>query len=436
MPQIVRVGIFLILMLSTKAFSQNYFNSPYTRHNIGDLIDDGFAYNRSLGGSTIGIRPHNQINYLNPASYTNQDTNSVLFQIGFTGRLAKVSSELDHDKSVNFNVEYLNLGFPVTRWWNMSIGMTPFSRVQYFSREQTDSTALGERMTFDYNGFGGFNQFYFGNAIKIGKILSLGANVAYLFGSLDKTQKSYLTDLSSRSARMEIYSNQIARDFYIKLGAQLHPKLNDKNKLVIGATYDFKTNIDEKVKGKTLHFNEFGYSDNSNYWLIYTLELVDTNQSFTLPAKLGIGVSYNYNDVIMVTGEYIRQDWTNAETKHSNFGTGVYESLRFGLEVVPDPLSNKIHSPYYKRMHYRAGYYHTNTYLTYNDKNISDWGFTAGLGFPIKYDRKGFFGTTFDIGYQYGVRGTTANGLIQENIQIITFGLTLHDFWFMKPKYD
>jgi hypothetical protein len=436
MPQIFRVGIFLVLMLSTKAFSQNYINSPYTRYKIGDLIDDGFAYNRSLGGSSIGIRPHNQINYLNPASYTNQDTTSFLMQIGLTGRMAKVSTEFDNDKSLNFNIEYLTIGFPVTKWWNMSVGATPFSRIQYSVREQTDSINLGEKMTFDYSGSGGFNQFYIGNAFKFGNLLSIGANVAYLFGSLDRKQSSYLTDYQYRSARIEQSSNYIAGDFYFKLGAQFHPIIKDKHKIVLGATYDFKSNINTNVKGKTIHFNEFDPSTPNNYLIDTITYNSGTKDTFVLPAKLALGFSYNYNDIVMITGEYIRQDWAGTGLISSNVKTGLYESYRFGIEFVPEPYPKKVRTPYYNRIHYRAGYYHANTYLNFNNKPISNYGFSAGIGLPIKYDRKAFYGTTFDIGYQYGIRGTTNNGLIQENIHMITFGLTLHDFWFLKPKYD
>jgi len=152
--------------------------------------------------------------------------------------------------------------------------------------------------------------------------------------------------------------------------------------------------------------------------------------------KLSLGFSYSYNDIVMFTAEYIRQDWSGTDIDNSNFNTGLYESMRFGVEVVPVPFDNKIRTSYLNRMHYRAGLFSTKTYLSYNNKNIINNGLSFGLGLPVKYARKTFTGTTFDIGYQYGVRGTTENGLVKENTHIITFGLTLHDFWFLKPKYD
>jgi hypothetical protein len=41
-----------------------------------------------------------------------------------------------------------------------------------------------------------------------------------------------------------------------------------------------------------------------------------------------------------------------------------------------------------------------------------------------------------NIGYEYGKRGTTNAGLIQENYSNITISLSLNDKWFLKRKID
>jgi len=35
-----------------------------------------------------------------------------------------------------------------------------------------------------------------------------------------------------------------------------------------------------------------------------------------------------------------------------------------------------------------------------------------------------------------GQNGTTSKGLIKENYFILHINLSLHDIWFLKPKYD
>ncbi len=433
MLKIFKHVIFLISLFTMvqAAISQNYYNAPYTRYKIGDINDYGFAYNRSLGGSSTALRPKNQINYLNPASYTAQDTNTFLFQIGFTGRYAQVENEINKDKSANFNIDYLTVGFPVKRWWKMSLGVTPYSRVQYFLREEIDSTNVGENINKDVKGFGGFNEFYIGTAFEIANTVSIGAQVGYLFGSLDRSIEVYIPDMINSTGLIMHQQNYIAGDLKSKFGIQIHPTLANDHKIVLGATYEMDNDIDVKLKANTLrlHAASINLKDSLRFEL-------DTIAPLHLPQKLSVGLSYSYKDAIMVTGEFTQQDWSGTEIVTSSFKPGKYTSYRLGVEFCFAPLKVNQRLSYIDRIHFRAGGNSTQSYLYYNDQNISSWGLSAGLGLPIKNSRKIYSGTTFNIGYSYGQKGTTDNGLIQEKIQIITFGLVLHDFWFLKPKYD
>lgn len=413
--------------------AQNYYNSPYTRYLIGDIINNGFAYNKALGGSSIALRPHNQINYLNPASYTSQDTTSFLLQLGVNGRYANTYSGVDSDESFNTNVSYLVMGFPITKWWNASVGATPYSRIQYFFREETTEDFLGEKMGFDYTGFGGFNEFYIGNAFTISNVLSIGLNASYLFGSLDRKQLSYLTDIPDYSAAIENKTNYIASDFYFKAGIQYHPTINEKHALIIGATYDFESDINVKVKGQTIRYNTASEGSISLDSLYFN---VDTIAPLILPQKIALGITYIYDEKLLITAEYISQDWSGTIIANSNFKAGLYESYRFGAEYTPVPLSNRIRVNYFKRINYRIGGNFTKSYLYTDNRNISDYGVSIGIGLPLRNARKVFSGTNINIGYKYGQRGTTEDGLIQEKYHNFSIGLTLHDFWFLKPKYD
>jgi hypothetical protein len=433
MSKLIKGVILLSLVIfSLESFSQNYYNSPYTRFSIGDLINSGFATNRGMGGTSIALRSHNQVNYLNPASYTSQDTNSFLFQVGFAGRMANIQTLEDSDQSNNANIEYLAIGFPVNKWLNLSAGIVPYSRIQYAFTEFRPENPFEEASTFDYTGFGGFNEFYLGGALKIKEIVSLGVNFNYLFGSLDRKQAAYLSELESYSARIEREENFIASDFYSKIGLQLHPTIGKKHTLLLGFTLDAKARIKVKEKEKTFRHNTSSgrqYQDS----LIFSLTQLSP---LVLPNKFGVGIGYAYEEIFSASAEYSQQDWTGTEIAASSFSVGLYESYRVGFQYNPAPLSNRMRVGYYKRIQYRAGAYYTNTYLNHDGNSIPDWGVSVGFGLPIKNARKLFSGSMFNIGYQYGNRGTTDNGLIQEKYHIVTIGFTLHDYWFLKPKYD
>jgi hypothetical protein len=118
-----------------------------------------------------------------------------------------------------------------------------------------------------------------------------------------------------------------------------------------------------------------------------------------------------------------------------------YSSLRFGVEYVPIPMSNRRRASYHERMHYRLGGHYTSSYIAISNDmvenhQILDYGISIGVGLPWKNPQKLYTYTSFNLNYEFGIRGTRDNGLIKESYHILTVGITLHDFWFMKPKYD
>jgi hypothetical protein len=426
--------ISLIMMtLPLAVLGQNYNNNPYTRFAIGDLITTGFSYNRSLGGSSIALRPTNQINYLNPASYTSQDTLSFLFQAGVTAQRSHITTDLSEDNANNMNVEYLAMGFPITRWFKFSFGLTPFSRVSYYYQEfrpEADDVAIENR------GSGGFNDFYFGGSIQPLKFISIGFNAQYLFG---KINRSAMVDIPKYTvAGTKIKQDYIASDFHYRIGLQLHPSFSDqkdrKHQLILGAIYDLPVEID-------LDYNSLSsrnFPSHVSNPLQDTFDIVsDSSVLLKLPAKFGVGISYSFNEKWMITAEYSKQAFSEGVGDMESINNLTdYSSIRFGADFIPVPLASKERANYFKRIHYSIGGHYTNTYISLNNTPVIDYGFSVGVNMPLRNQQKLYTYSTFCLTYEYGVRGTTDQGLIKENYHLITLGITLHDYWFMKPKYD
>jgi hypothetical protein len=429
-----KVVLFILFLAPLVVSGQNYINNPYTRYAIGDLINSGLGYNRSMGGSGIALRPINQVNYINPAAYTAQDTMSFLFQAGLTGRMSTLASNEASDHAKNVNIEFLTMGFPITRWWKFSVGLVPYSRIQYNYLDQPD---LGqpEDLSISYTGSGGFNEFYFGSAWEPIKDVSIGINAGYLFGKLRKERIFRLNNSGLNPT--SITEDYTANDFYFKFGLQYHPNFTDKkdhkHQFIVGATYDSKANV--KVRINAMSARYFIVTSNI-YELVDTFDIVDSLGALTLPQKFGIGFSYVYDDRLAFTAEYSRQNFTQGIGINRYDRLADYSSYRFGLEYIPVPITDRQRAKYYERIHYRIGGHFTNTYLSFDGKQITDYGISAGLGFPWRNSQKLYTHTSFNLTYEYGIRGSTSNNLLKENYHIITIGITLHDFWFLKPKYD
>ena len=86
-------------------------------------------------------------------------------------------------------------------------------------------------------------------------------------------------------------------------------------------------------------------------------------------------------------------------------------------------------SSYLSRVVYRAGFRYENTGLVFNNNSINDYGMNFGLGLPVGLSK-------IDLGFEFGKRGTTTNGLIEENYFNVSVGLSLSDIWFNKRKID
>jgi hypothetical protein len=80
---------------------------------------------------------------------------------------------------------------------------------------------------------------------------------------------------------------------------------------------------------------------------------------------------------------------------------------------------------------YRVGAFREGYYVEINKKSIDETGFSVGLGIPFFKNK-----TTVNVSYNSGVRGSTNNGLIRERYHSVMLGFSLHDWWFIKAKYD
>ena len=89
---------------------------------------------------------------------------------------------------------------------------------------------------------------------------------------------------------------------------------------------------------------------------------------------------------------------------------------------------------YVERMAYRVGGRFSNSHLEINNTGWNEYGITFGLGLPVRRSESSF--PRLNFGFEYGKRGTTDSGLIEEEFFNFNVGLTINATWFRKRKYD
>ena len=429
--------IFLsVLCLTHTVHTQVNTYSPYSRYGLGELVRAGFGPSNALGGSATGLRIPNQINYLNPASYTSQDTLSFLFDVGVQGINTEfVTTELS-DERFTFNMNHLAISFPVTKWLYSSFGLMPYSNVGYDITENAPISGSDKLANYRYEGTGGLNTFYFGNSVRLGNHVALGFNLAYLFGIIEYQSIGSILNSDSTSMSGALNTSYLEeleiRDFLFNSGIQIFGTIAEKHRLVLGATFEPENNI--RV------FHSFEHAKLNPISIIGsdgekdTLSLVSEEvEQLSLPMNYSIGLSYHFDQKFLVTSEFSQRDWSKYSFLDRGDKLNKNTSVRFGFQYTPNAQTIRRSSlgSYIERTNFRVGGYFTDTYLQFDDIQIQDFGISFGLGLP--------FGNTkskLHLTYQYGKKGTTNNNLIQENYGIFTVGVSLYDLWFYKPKFD
>ncbi|MBR5141754.1 MAG: hypothetical protein IKW55_04655 [Bacteroidales bacterium] len=431
--RILLLSAFLIIGVTLSAQDGTYgAYTPYSIYGIGDLSKEGTAYNKSMGGTGIAARNRRVINYLNPAAVTARDSLSFMADFGLT-ESNKVFKQGDIRSAHNtFNIYDFVMSFPIYRSSAFMVGLTPFSDMGYdFSSYETDPNIIGNtgNITYDSYGIGSVYQLFVGAGVTFWKQLSLGAEMIYYFGNLDKVTNMDYANSSYRSVNSG--SELTVRGVTGKFGLQYEQKLGGDVSMVIGATYRMGT--DMKGYSKNYRYaNQSSVTDTLKY-------SVDTlaGSGMKFGDEIGIGIAVKGGERWSAEFNYVRSDWSNSgfDTApgfsvigESRFTSTVSQSFRAGFEFVPN--RNDIRY-YYKKCAYRAGVYYDQAYYKLDGHNVNSMGLTLGVTLPVFRLYNGI-----SLGVDLGQRASTRNNMIRERYATFNIGFNIHDIWFRKVQYQ
>lgn len=430
--KLIILTVFLVIGVCVSAQDGTYgAYSPYSIYGIGDISKEGTAYNKSMGGTGIATRNRRFINYLNPAAVTARDSLAFMADFGLVQKNTLYRQGDLRSANNTFNIYDFVLSFPIYRSSAFMVGITPYSDVGYdFSSIETDPGIIGNtgNITYDSYGTGSVYQAFFGAGVTFWKRLSLGAELIYYFGNLDKVTNMDYSDNSYRSLNS---GNEITvRGTTGKFGLQYEQKLGGDVSMIIGATYKLGTSM----KGYSTTFryaNQSSVTDSLRY-------SVDTLASSGLKFgdEIGVGISVKKGEKWSAEFNYLRSDWTKsgfdrtpgfAVSGDSKFTSTVSQSFRAGFEIVPN--RNDIRY-YMKKCSYRVGAYYDQAYYKLDGNNVNSMGVTLGITFPVF---KGYNGVS--LGVDIGQRASTRNNMIRERYAMFVIGFNIHDTWFRRFQY-
>ena len=438
LEKILLISVFMLIGVCASAQDGTYgAYSPYSIYGVGEVSKGGTAYTRSMGGVGIASRNKRFINITNPAAVTARDTLSFMADFGLVQKNTLFSQGDLRSAKNTFNIYDFVMSFPIWKSSAFMVGITPFSDVGYdFSHVEKDPSIIGHtgNITYDSYGTGSVYQIFLGAGATFWKRFSVGAELIYYFGNIDKVVNMDYANTSYRSINS---GNDIAvRGVTGKFGLQYEQKLGGDVSIIAGATYRLGTNL-TGYSTSYRYANQSSVSDTLNF-------RVDTLKGSGLKFgdELGVGISVKGGDKWAAEFNYTRSDWTQsgmgsaagfAVKGNMNFTPAVSQSFRAGFEIVPN--RNDIRY-YLKRCAYRAGVYYDQEYYKVNGNDIHTYGITLGVTLPVFRWYNGI-----SIGVDFGQRAFNPRTAAESNVvreQYVSFnlGFNIHDIWFQKPRYN
>ena len=375
-----------------------------------------------MGGTSLGFKNSQTINYANPASYISLDTLSFLFEGALLSTFTTQTSLSTSQSGNNSTLSYLLFGFPISKWWKTTVGLLPYSNVGYKITDTQHQDSLGT-VNYIYEGQGGLNEVFIGNAFKITKGLSIGLNLGYLFGSIDKTRTVLFPDMvTAYNSRLK--SSTEMSGFLMSFGTQYFKKLSEKYTLGIGITYSNAALINTR---ENYFVTSFTRSTSGYEYLKDTLENISGQKSsITIPASLGVGFSLKVGDKYEFGSDFKWQNWGKYTVNSSIDTLQNSWQLSAGCQILPSVSA----SNYFSKVFYRFGARYGKTYLNLKNQQLDEWAISAGLSLPFKKSK-----STINFGIEYGQRGTTSDNLIRESFTRITLGVSINERWFVRRKF-
>lgn len=417
----VRFITLLFSVIGGAVLAQNNPSSPYTRYGLGSLSNRNTIFCSSMGGLSQAVQMPYVINSGNPASYNSIDTLGFLLDGSLIATFLNSKTETSQQSSNNSSLGYFNVGFTVVKGWKTVIGIQPFSDVGYKITTAGTDNVLG-KYTYNYIGDGGLTQAYWGNSLRIMRGLSVGLNTSYLFGTISRQRVQEFENMTVLG--LDSKNKTYIRGFNFLGGVQYKKELKNDYYFILGATAGLSSSISatDDIFTTTFIRNTVGTHITKD-----TVENYNNKDGkIVLPFVAGGGVSFGKTDKFMIGADMNWQNWSKYTIFDQNDSLSDSYQIAVGGVFVPNSQSQN----FLKKIRYRAGFRFQQSYLDLKNTNINEFGINFGVSIPIKKK------SSFNIGLEYGERGTISNNLIKESFTRISIGFQLWDNMYVRRKLD
>lgn len=350
------------LIVGGKVTGQNMTSSPYSMFGLGVLTDGQYGQNAGMGGVSIGMRDGLFINSVNPAGLTGLDSLRLIADASAFAQQENYHSGGTSSDAFTGNFSSFSMGGRLMPHWYMAAGVYPYSTVGYYFRtkEPVEGTE-GSYYYSTFEGSGGLSTASLSNAILIGRHLSLGVTMSYVFGNLKQveTQES-----------MSVTQKMFANAFNARFGLQYSRPIAKETTLTFGLTYGYKQEI--RLNNSTTVLSGSTSTERS-----------EKEVTQYIPSYIGVGLALHRKH-ITYGADYTLRQYSALNSGDTRITFNDLHEVRAGLSYFPATYAS---DKFWKRIVYKAGASFSNSYLSVSGKGGYTWRVSGGLGFPVSNGR-------------------------------------------------
>ncbi|NQV77434.1 MAG: hypothetical protein HQ490_03670 [Lutibacter sp.] len=417
--------VVITLFISAGSFAQKNNTSAYSFFGIGDKNNINTVEQLSMGGIGVALNDTYRLNFSNPASVAS--LSFTTYTLAIENKNINAQDSNSKQSAATTYLSYLALGVPLGEKGGLTFGLLPNSSVGYslVSNVLDSEDALTEATL--YSGEGGTNKVFLTFGYKPYKGLSFGLQGNYVFGKIENSIINQ-TLTAPLATKFETVSN--VKGYSFNMGFQYVTGLSAKVDLNLGASFDLGNTIDAEGQ-EYLYSVSLGSFESPRDTILNTKSIGELKSPLktTLGAGIGkknkwfAGVDYSFQNALELEGSVFNSYSKIAYDKYSKVALGGFYTPKF----------NSI-SSYWERVTYRAGLKFEKTGLLVDALGngtdftaIDDFGISFGIGLPLSQQL-----SNINLGFEFGKRGNTNNGLVQENYFNFRLSLSLNDKWFNK----
>lgn len=442
MKRTLILALALELGLAT-AMAQDGGGSPYSAYGFGDMVLTGQATQGMMAGTGLALPEPFSVVPGNPAGYTALER--PVFEVGTLFRNRKSSSSDANGVGKDAKFMGFSIGVPFAKGnWGMAMGMAPVSEVDY-SLSRSVASDVGD-VQYRYRGSGGLDRAFFGLGRVVyrqrtdsvgnrGHQVSVGADFNFLFGSLDQTRDaiySYDDGYSNvRAISAMVLRAPTANASVLWQGDLTRKRHRDDSnwRWSVGLAATMPATFSAK-------YTELAYTYVAASGMTAIRDTISSSASRgKIHLPIGTGVAFGVQD----------QRWgITAEVRQRNWGSSVVEVPQYAMAApMREALSYQAAVRFrpgaeggpFMRTVYRLGIRYGQEHQEVQGEALGGSAVSAGLSIPLNAVQTNSW---LHIGGEYGVRGTTENGLLRERHMSLWLGLAFTPWrgerWFVPSK--